>query len=67
MFPDRHYMDEDSIAYVLGISYRGCAGMRGQDVVDLYRTLVASSKLRSNPISYRIDILNRQMKQSYDR
>ena len=41
--------------------------MRGQDVVDLYGTLVASSKLRSNPISYWIDILIRQMKQAYGR
>ena len=62
IFPDRHYMDEDSIAYVLGISYKGCAGMRGQDVADLYRFLLANPKLRSNPINYWIDILNRQMK-----
>ena len=55
-------MDEDSIAYVLGISYKGCAGMRGQDVADLYRFLLANPKLRSNPINYWIDILNRQMK-----
>ena len=41
--------------------------MRGQNVVDLYRFLLANPKLRSNPIIYWIDILNRQMKQPDDR
>ena len=60
-------MDADSIAYVVGISYRGYVGMRRQDVVDLYRFLLVNPKLRSNPISYWIDILNRQMNQPDDR
>ena len=60
-------MDEDSIAYVLGVSYRGCAGMTGQDVVELYEFFLANPMLRSNPIKYWLDIFNRQMGQPDDR
>ena len=42
-------MNEDSIAYVLGLSYRGCVGMTGQDVFELYRYFLANSTLQSNP------------------
>ena len=61
MFPDRHYMDENSIAYVLGISYRGCAAMTGQDVKELYGFFLANPALHSNPIEYWRDISNRDM------
>ena len=60
-------MDEDSIAYVLGISHKGCAGITGHDVVELYRFFLANPFLPSNPIRYWLDILNRQMKQPDDR
>ena len=60
-------MDEDSIAYVLEMSYRGCAGMTGQDVVELFGFLLANPRLPRNPISYWIDILNRQMDQPDER
>ena len=42
-------MDEDSMAYVLGISYGECAGMRGPDVVELYGFLQANPNLPHSP------------------
>ena len=67
MFSDRHYMDADSIAHVLGASYRGCAGMTGQDVVELYEFFLANPTLQSNPIQYWLDIFIRQIRQPNDR
>ena len=46
---------------------RLCGNEGGRDVVNLYRFLLVNPKLRSNPISYWIDILNRQMNQPDDR
>ena len=60
-------MDEDSVAYVLGISYSGCKGMRGHDVGELYKFLLAYPNLHSNPVGYWLDILNRQMEQPDDK
>ena len=67
MFPDRHYMNDDSIAYVLGISYKGCAGMTGKDVAELYEFFQANPTLHSNPIKYWQDISDRDMKGRGDR
>lgn len=61
MFPERHYMDESSIAYVLGISFKGCAGMRGKDVAELYEFFLSNPTLHSNPIQYWQKILDRKM------
>lgn len=60
-------MDDESIAYVLGISYDGCAGMTGQDVVELYSFLLAKPTLQSNPVRYWLNILDRRMGQPDDR
>lgn len=66
MFSERHYMDDESMAYVLGISYKGCVGMTGQDVVELYSFLLAEPMLQGNPVRYWLNILDRQMGQADD-
>lgn len=59
MFLERHYMNDESIVYVLGISYEGSVGMTGQDVVELYSFLLAKPTLQSNPVRYWLDIFDR--------
>lgn len=61
MFPERHYMDDHSIAYVLGISYKGCAGMTAKDVAELYEFFLSNPNLHSNPICYWQKILDRRL------
>ncbi len=53
-------MDEE------GISYKGCAGMRGQDVGEPYAFFLANPTLHSNPITYWQKILDRNMGQPND-
>lgn len=67
MFPERHYVDEKSIAYVLGISHKGCSGMTAQDVAELYDFILSNPALHSNPIRYWLDILNRNSGEPDDR
>ncbi|CAF9928402.1 hypothetical protein IMSHALPRED_007459 [Imshaugia aleurites] len=67
MFPDQHHMNDDSIAYVLRISYSGCAGMTGKDVVELYEFFLANPAFRSNPITYWQNTKNQNVKDPADR
>ena len=45
-------MDDHSIAYAFGISYKGCAGMTAKDVAELYEFFLSNPNLHSNPIRY---------------
>ena len=67
LFPERHYMDDRTIAYVLGISHKGCAGMTAIDVAELYEFFRSNPALHSNPIGYWQDIFNRNMGEADDR
>ena len=59
MFPEQHCMDDNKIAYDFGIKYKGCVGMTGQDVAELYSLFLPTPTLRSNPIKCWQDIKNR--------
>ena len=67
MFPDRHYIDDNNIAYVFGISHRGSAGMTGQDIGKLYKFFLDNPTFQSNPIQYWLNISNEKMEQLDDR
>lgn len=67
MFPDWRDMDENSLAYLLGISYKGCVGMAAKDVAELYAFFLASPTLHSNPIRYWQNVLERKMGNPDDR
>ncbi len=59
-------MDEESIVDVLDISYKGCAGMTGQDVGELCAFFLANPTLHSNPITYWQKTLDRNTGQPND-
>lgn len=61
MFPERHKMDDECVAYVLEQSYQGCVGMTGQDVVELYSFMLAQPELPGNPVGYWLNIFNRPL------
>lgn len=67
VFPDRHYMDDGDIAYVLGISFKGCARMKAKDVAELYEFFQANPDLHSNPIRYWQKIADRNFGERDDR
>ena len=67
LLPDWRDMDENSLAYLLGISYKGCAGMTAEGVAELYAFFLASPTLHRNPIRYWQNVLERRLGNTDDR
>lgn len=66
LFPELHYMDDDEIAYVLGISHYSCEGMTGLDVQELFDFLRASRTFYGNPFIYWQEMRDRNMREPDD-
>lgn len=67
LFPERHDVDDKDIAYMLGISYKGCKGMTAMDVAELWEFFRANPTLHSNPTRYWQKILDRNFGEPDDR
>ena len=67
LLPDWHDMDENNLAYLLGISYKGCAGMTAEAVAELYTFFLANLTLHRNPIRYWQNVLERKLGNPDDR
>lgn len=59
-------MDDDNLAYVLGISHYSCEGMTGTDVQELYEILLATRARHGNPFIYWQEIRDRNMREPDD-
>ena len=66
LFPELHYMDDDNLAYVLGISHYSCEGMTKLDVQELFDFLRATRTMHGNPFNYWQETRDRNMREPDD-